>query len=118
MGKKSYSFILAHRKRWALTQEELARLLLFSSGSTVSRIERSQRPPVTATLIACSIVFGFTPPDLFPTLYDQIEEAVVTAAKILHDESEGATDKRSKRKRALLEAILSRATGRNQSHGV
>jgi transcriptional regulator with XRE-family HTH domain len=115
MAKKSYSYVRACRRRWGLTQRELALLIGLSSSTTVSRIERSQRGTTTATLTACSVVFGLTTPELFPPFYENIEEAVVTAAKLLHEELGGHTDKRSKLKRALLEDILARVIKRNES---
>ena len=115
MGKKAYSYVRACRRRWGLTQRELALLLGLSSSTTVSRIERSKRGSTTTTLIAYSVVFGLSAPELFPPFYDDIEEAVVIAAKLLHEELDGSTDKKSALKRALFEDILARVIKRNES---
>jgi len=115
MRKGSYTFVRAHRRRWGLSQRELALLLNFADSSSVSRIERAKRVPTIETIIACCVIFELSMPELFPPMYDDVEETVLTAAKALYDELEEKTDKRSALKRSLLEDILARATGRNQS---
>jgi transcriptional regulator with XRE-family HTH domain len=115
MRKRSYSFVRAHRRRWGLTQVELAMLLGAGSSTTVSRIERSIRVPTVTVLIACSILFGLPAPELFSSLHDEIAEIVGTAAKSLYDDLEGKTDKQSVRKRQLLEDVLTRIIKRNRS---
>lgn len=114
MARKVYSYVRACRRRWGLTQRELALLIGLSSSTAVSRIERSKRGTTTMTLIACGVVFGLSAPELFPPFYEGIEEAVATAAKLLHEELDGRTDKRSELKRALLEDILARVIKRNE----
>jgi len=118
MRKRSYSFVRAHRRRWGLSQSELALLLGIASSTTVSRIERSVRTPTTTMLVACCILFGLPAPELFSTLHDEIEEVVGTAAKTLYDALEGKTDKQSVRKREFLEQVLSRLVNRNNSNKV
>jgi|HubBroStandDraft_4_1064222.scaffolds.fasta_scaffold78650_2 transcriptional regulator with XRE-family HTH domain len=114
MRKRSYSFVRAHRRRWGLSQAELAALLGVASSTTVSRIERSVRTPTATVMVACCILFGLPTPELFTTLHDDIEEVVGTAAKILSDALEGKTDKISLRKRKFLEEVLSRLINRNR----
>lgn len=118
MRKRSYSFVRAHRRRWGLTQAELAVLLGIASSTTVSRIERSVRTPTATVMVACCILFGLPAPELFTTLHDEIEEVVGTAAKILCDALEGRTDKQSVRKREFLEEVLSRLINRNPQQQV
>jgi transcriptional regulator with XRE-family HTH domain len=116
MRKKKLSYVLAYRKRWGLTQPQLAKLVALASPSAISRIERSRRNPTAATLIALSIVFDLPLPDLLASLYDDIEEGVATAAKGLLDELDGRTDKDSILARTLMEDILARVIGRGRSH--
>ncbi len=113
MHKRSYSFVRAHRRRWGLTQAELAVLLGVTSSTTVSRIERSARKPTATVLVACCILFGQPASELFASFDEEIEEAVVTAVKNLYDELEGKTDKRSLHKREFLEDVLTRITSSN-----
>jgi transcriptional regulator with XRE-family HTH domain len=115
MRKQSYAFVRAHRRRWGLSQTELALLLGIASSTTVSRIERSVRKPTTTVLVACCVLFGLPAPELFSSLHLEIEEAVGTAAKELYDALEGKTDKPSLRKREFLEAVLARLVNRNGS---
>ena len=115
MRKRSYSFVRAHRRRWGLSQNELAILLGIASSTTVSRIERSVRRPTTTVLVACCILFGLPAPELFSSLHEEIEEVIGTAAKSLFDSLEGKTDKPSVRKRQFLEQVLSRLLNRHRS---
>lgn len=108
MARKIYAFVRVHRRKWGLTQVELARLLGLASRSAVSRIERAERVPTTATLIACGIVFGLAMPELFPSLHGDVEGAVKDAVVLLNEELTDLDDKVSKRKRALLLQILER----------
>jgi len=114
MRKKSYAFVRSHRRKWGFTQVELACLLGLSSRSAVSRIERAERIPTTATIIACGIIFGLATSDLFPSLQDDIEQSVILTVTALHEELAGRTDKVSARKRALLAEVLERISSRKQ----
>ena len=114
MRKKSYAFVRSHRRKWGLTQVELARLVGLSSRSAVSRIERAERVPTTATIIACCIIFGLATPDLFPSLQEEIEEIVCLAVAAIQEELANQSDKVSVRKRALLTQILERVNNRKQ----
>lgn len=115
MGKRNISFVFAYRKRWGLTQPQLAKLVSLASPSAISRIERSKRNPTAATLIALAIVFGLPLPDLLASLYDDIEDAVATAAKEILDELSKRTDKDSILARMLMEDILTRIISRSKS---
>ena len=114
MRKKTISFVFAYRKRWGLTQPQLAKLVSLASPSAISRIEHSKRNPTAATLMALSIVFGLPLPDLLASLYDDIEEAVANASEALLEELERRTDKESVLARTLLEDILVRIINRSQ----
>jgi len=118
MRKEPYSYVRRNRRQWGLTQRELAELLGLSSSGAVSRIEHSKRRPSTATLIACSIVFGLVTPDLFPILHVEIEEAVLGTAKELYERLETKNDKQSERKQKLLKDILARAIKRHDQKSV
>ena len=110
MRKPPYSFVRAHRRRWGLTQEELARLLGVANAATVSRIERAVRTPTATVMIGCSILFGLPDGELFASLQKSVEAVVANAAKGLCDGLEDKTDRHSLRKREFLEAALQRIT--------
>jgi transcriptional regulator with XRE-family HTH domain len=114
MRRKSYAFVRSHRRKWGLTQVDLARLLGLSSRSAVSRIERADRDPTTATVIACGLVFGLATLALFPSLHAEIEDAVRAAVAVLREKLADRTDKVSIRKRALLAQVLKRITNPNR----
>jgi transcriptional regulator with XRE-family HTH domain len=114
MRRKSYAFVRSHRRKWGLTQVELARLIGLSSRSAVSRIERAERVPTTATIIACGIIFGLATHDLFPSLQEEIEEAVLLVIASLQEELAGQSDKASTRKRALLTEVQERINNRDK----
>jgi DNA-binding XRE family transcriptional regulator len=42
LKKKKIPFVFAYRKRWGLTQPQLAKLVSLVSPTTISRIERSR----------------------------------------------------------------------------
>jgi hypothetical protein len=69
-------------------------------------------------MIGCCVLFGLPTPELFISLYEEIEEIVATAVKALHEEIEGRTDKHSVRKRDFLEEVLTRVISRNRSKEV
>ncbi len=118
MPTRSYSLVRAYRRRWGLTQTEVAALLGITSSTTVSRIERSIRRPTATNVIAYCILFGVPASELFVSLHDEIEEIVAAAAKHLYDELETKDDKLSLRKREFLEKALMRITSPNPSHNV
>lgn len=109
MDHKIPNYILTHRKRWALTQKELAGLLGAKSETQVSRWERSKRKPSLRVVLASQVIFGETPDSMFPLLFSEIEESVMHRAYKLYTSLAGSTSKKSKRKLKLLEDVLRRA---------
>ena len=118
MRKRPYSFVRADRRRWGLTQAELATLLGVASSTTVSRLERSVRAPTATILVACCILFRRPEAELFASFHESIEELVMGAAKNLHDEIGSKTDKRSLRKREFVEEVLRRISSSNETREV
>ena len=99
----------SQRKRWKLSTAELAHLLGDRHKSVVSRTEAVGRPPTPEFALACQVVFGTTPADLFSAFYTHIEEAVMRRAlrldeKLAEDPSEDAAVKR-----ALLRDMVRRS---------
>jgi transcriptional regulator with XRE-family HTH domain len=110
MRRRTYSYIRINRRRWGLTQEELAFLVGLSSATAVSRIERSKQAPTAQALIGYALVFGLSTPELLPTFHQDIEDTVIKAARTLLAEYETRADKRSQRVRTLLDDLLKRLT--------
>ena len=66
-----------HRRRWHLTQEELAFLFGYMDQSIIGRLERGERAITPEVAHTCELVFGVKPNELFPSLFESIEAEVV-----------------------------------------
>jgi DNA-binding XRE family transcriptional regulator len=99
------------RRRWALTQRELAFLVGAKSGAVVSRIEGLKRPPSLPVTLACALVFGIAPLELFPDIHSQIHKDVVRRVGELYDELQGNPAKETRIKLDFLETVLTRLEG-------
>ena len=100
--------VAAHRKRHALTQEELAHLLSVSQ-SAVARLEDDGAAIKLATALALQVIFDVQPRLLFRGLYAMIEEVVMARAAELDRQVRSGTDAASVKKQRLLAAMVNRA---------
>ena len=112
MSRKIASYIHPQRRRWGLSQQELAYLIGLKSGSNISRFEREGRNPTVTVAFACQILFGSSASDLFPGLYGKVEEAFMRRAYKLHERLGEDQSKKGQAKRRLLQEALSRAKRR------
>jgi transcriptional regulator with XRE-family HTH domain len=101
------SHVRRQRRRWALTQLELAGLLA-ASESIVSKYETLARLPSLEALIALEIIFGHSARDLFPAIYHEQRRAVLRVAETLLVSLSSRLDKRSRRKSELLRDLITR----------
>lgn len=115
MRKKIPNYMRTHRRRWGLTQEELALLLGLRNRTEVSRYELLERKPQLRIALAYFVVFGEQLHQLLPKLYSEVEECVMQQVYQLYQTLDGRTDKVAQRKRALLESVLQRAI--HKPHG-
>jgi len=97
-----------HRRRWGLTQKDLARLLGVSS-SQVSKWERLERKPKLSIVFAYQALFEALPHELLPDLYGLSRTKVCLEARRLHEEIDGVDTRSTRRKRKLLTRILETA---------
>ncbi len=104
------SYLRTHRRKWALTQQELARLLGIKGAQHISRLEKGARRPSIAVLFSIEIIFGVRPQELFPKFFDDIEERTVRELYLLHEALEGDPKPHSRRKQQLAAEALARAT--------
>ena len=95
-------YLRTHRRRWELTQRELAFLLGINSPSQISRYEHVLCQPTARILIACEVIFSEHPSALFPALYSEIEEEVMRRALSLFEEIERPDGRYPSAKRDLL----------------
>jgi transcriptional regulator with XRE-family HTH domain len=108
-------YLRTHRRVWALTQAELAALLGLDSPSQISRLEHTKckRGPSYETALACQVLFGIEPRDMYPSIHRKVEERVMRACYHMHQGLENSTSLSDLRKRELLELALRRATTRD-----
>src|ERR1700731_3367423 len=86
MDHRIKTYVRPLRRRWGLTQRELALLIGAKTGTSVSRIEWGKRTPSFAATFACAIVLGTAPPELFPGLVSRIHDEVLRRARELYEE--------------------------------
>ena len=103
-------YLVTERKRWALTQQQVAFLLGSKKGDKISRYERHDRVPHLKTALACEAIFGVPVRALFRGMYEKVEEQVVERAYLLHQDLEHRTDLDGVKNRKLLKEMLARAT--------
>jgi transcriptional regulator with XRE-family HTH domain len=78
----------ANRKRLALSQDEVAFLLGTQSGAKVCRYEQFVRRPSLETALACEAIFKRSVSELFPGLYQKVEQEVAARAKTLVEKTD------------------------------
>lgn len=107
MSQRMRNYIRAYRKRAGLTQDEVAILLGCQSGTKVSRLERLSRKPSLQVVFACQVLFGIPAHELFPGIYQEVEQLTVTrATKLLQNLKDLPLDPASKMRRELLRRLV------------
>ena len=104
-----HNYLGAHRKRWALTKQELSHLIGYHGSDPVSRCETSLREPTIKLVLGCEVVFGLQARTLFPALYGRVEDLVMERAAALDAALRDRDDAAAERKRELLERMVERA---------
>ena len=99
-----------HRKRWALSQQELADLLGLSR-TAITRLENESESTRLVTAFGLMVVFGIKTEVMQKSLYTQVEDAVMRNAAALDEKLRGKTDAKSLRKIELLSDMIRRAIG-------
>lgn len=82
------NYLRSHRKRLALSQEEVAYLLGVQSGAKVSRYEQFARQPSLETAFAFEVIFQRSASELFGGLYQKVEREVTARAKVLAERTD------------------------------
>jgi transcriptional regulator with XRE-family HTH domain len=96
------------RKRYGLSQPELAELLGISV-SALSRYEGQSRKPTAELIVAAEVIFGLCAKDIFPLFYHEVQQVVVKRAKALYARLEKHTEPAAYEKLRLLDALFERA---------
>lgn len=114
MSKKKFaSYLRSYRRRWGLTQAELAFLLGYKSDSVVSRLEQQRIRVTLKVAFACFILFGTHPSELFPGLSHDVEKAVMGRVWDLYERIQGDPSRTTRQKIELLEDAIVREKERH-----
>src|SRR6516162_7367115 len=102
------SYLRPLRRRWGFTQGELAFLIGYQTGKSISRIEASKQTPTLNAALSCAVIFNMAPTKLFPgALYDA-EQVVLDRANELYEELQGDPSKVTRIKLDFLEVLIAR----------
>jgi DNA-binding XRE family transcriptional regulator len=103
------NYLRMQRRKWHLTQEELAFLLGYLNQSTVARLE-GEEPGVALTVAhACEVILGAKPRELFPALLEDVEVRVLARMHELRDRlKESALSQKTQAKIEALERAIAR----------
>jgi transcriptional regulator with XRE-family HTH domain len=111
MSTKLGNYLRVRRRQWQLSQKELAYLFGYKSDSIVSRYEHQERQLTLRIAFSCQLIFGADLQELFPNLYEQVEDGVVRRMFELYNQLEKAKpSKKRDTKLLLLKQALSRST--------
>ena len=105
------NYLRTHRKRLALSQEEVAFLLGFqgeSKGTKVCRDEKFTREPSLQSALAYEVIYQKPVRELFAGLYQQIEQEVAARAKILTYRKDRKPNQQTIHKRQMLAGLATR----------
>jgi transcriptional regulator with XRE-family HTH domain len=117
MVQKFRSYLRPLRRRWGFTQRELASLIGYKTGKSISRIEALKQTPTLQAAFACALVFNIAPLKLFPGTFSDVEQALLARANQLYDELQGDPSRTTRLKLDFLESLLARLRSRrNPTH--
>ena len=102
------SYLRPVRRRWGFTQAEMAFLLGFRTGKSISRIEALKQTPTLKVTFSCAIIFNEAPAKLFPGAILEAEQLILRRARELHEQLQGDPSKVTRIKLDFLEALLAR----------
>src|SRR5712692_7940220 len=86
MAQRLKTYLRTFRRRWGLTQQELAFLIGVKNGTVISRIEGLNKAPRLAWAVACAVLFNTRALKLFPGLFSQVYGDVFSRATELYEE--------------------------------
>ncbi len=108
MGKLR-NYLRVYRRRWYLTQEELAFLLGYQNESFISRLERDERVITMAVASGCQALFGVELWELFPALMEGLQESLIARMQELSDRlMQSEPSRKTLAKLELLQEALAR----------
>lgn len=102
------SYFKTLRKKRALTQGDMARLLGTMSASALSKYERLVRIPPARILMGVEVVFNDTIREVYPALFAEVAAAILARAKDLLAELADAGGQVAEARRSALIELISR----------
>lgn len=117
MHHRHASYLRPHRRRWGLTQQELA-FLIGACRTAVSRIEGLKRKPRLSAVFTCMIIFNAPALELFPGLMAELHQAIFQRASELYEELQGDSSKATRLKLDFLEELLDRVEAKRMKPDV
>jgi DNA-binding XRE family transcriptional regulator len=108
MVQRFQSYLRPLRRRWGFTQGELAFLIGYETGKSISRIEALHQTPTLDAALSCAVIFNTAPVKLFPGALSNAEQGVFARASELYEELQGDSSKTTRIKLDFLEVLLAR----------
>jgi transcriptional regulator with XRE-family HTH domain len=108
MIQKFRSYLRPIRRRWGFTQRELAFLIGYQTGKSISLIEALKQAPTAEAAFACAVIFNSPPKKLFPGIFAEVEHDVRERANRLYEDLQGHPSKTTRLKLDFLETLLAR----------
>lgn len=98
-----------HRKKWGLSQREVAHLLGLRARSVVSVYEAGWVLPSLRVLIAYQFMFGAAPDELFPGLKRRVEQQVARRAVVLDRKYRARNDAEALQVKRFLQQLVEKS---------
>jgi DNA-binding XRE family transcriptional regulator len=103
---KLNNYLRTHRRRFGLSQSEMAFLLGSTRKARVSEYECLEVLPSLKTALAYEFIFGVPVSELFPGVFQQVEKETAKRARSLMEKLENNKSKRmTPRKTDFLRAV-------------
>ncbi len=113
------NYLRVYRRRWHLTQEELTFLFGYDAELIISRFEREERTITLTVAAACHTIFGVEPKELFPALFDSVEQKVVLRMHELRERLvKSKPSQKTLAKLQLLQDALGRIAAGSEQQGI
>jgi hypothetical protein len=108
MVQRFQSYLRPFRRHWGFTQGELAFLIGYQTGKSISRIEALEQTPTFNAALSCAVIFNTAPVKLFPGALSDAEQLVFARANELYNELQGDPSKTTRIKLDFLEVLPAR----------
>lgn len=105
------NYLRVQRRKWHLTQGELAFLLGYLDQSIIARLEREERSVTLDVARACKVIFGDEPREIFPMVFESVDEGVLARLRQLRERLSGMRESgKTRAKLQLVQQAIERMT--------